>query len=301
LTAYLGELAGLATSVMWSGTSTFFTLAGRRIGSVVLNRVRLVLAVFFLMVTHWLLYGQPIPIGAEGFRWIWLGVSGVIGLVLGDAFLFQAFVLIGPRISMLLMSFAPVIATIVSWVFLDEVLGGLQVLGIGVTVLGITLVVSDRPQVNNTKAENRDYVRGLLFGLCGAAGQALGLVTSKLGLAGEFSALSGNVIRMLAAVITMWVLTIVIGQAGTTIRRFIRAGGARYYVLGGAILGPFLGVWLSLIAVQYTEVGVASTLMSLAPIFLLPVGRVLFHEQIGWKAIGGTVVALMGVAILFLV
>jgi drug/metabolite transporter (DMT)-like permease len=301
LTAYLGELAGLATSVMWSGTSTFFTLAGRRIGSVVLNRVRLVLAVFFLMVTHWLLYGQPIPIGAEGFRWIWLGVSGVIGLVLGDAFLFQAFVLIGPRISMLLMSFAPVIATIVSWVFLDEVLGGLQVLGIGVTVLGITLVVSDRPQVNNTKAENRDYVRGLLFGFGGAAGQALGLVTSKLGLAGEFSALSGNVIRMLAAVITMWVLTIVIGQAGTTIRRFIRAGGARYYVLGGAILGPFLGVWLSLIAVQYTEVGVASTLMSLAPIFLLPVGRVLFHEQIGWKAIGGTVVALMGVAILFLV
>jgi drug/metabolite transporter (DMT)-like permease len=301
LTRYLGELAGLATSVMWSGTSTFFTLAGRKIGSVVLNRIRLVLAVMFLMVTHWILYGQPIPIGADGFRWIWLSVSGVIGLVLGDAFLFQAFVLIGPRLSMLLMSLAPVIATVVSRIFLDEVLGGLQISGIGVTVLGVALVVSDRPRVNNTEAENRDYVRGLLFGFGGATGQALGLVTSKLGLAGGFSALSGNVIRMLAAVMTMWFLTLIIGQAGTTLRRFLEAGKARYYVLGGAILGPFLGVWLSLIAVQYTEVGVASTLMSLAPIFLLPVGRILFHEQIGWKAIGGTVIALMGVAILFLV
>jgi drug/metabolite transporter (DMT)-like permease len=301
LAAYLGELAGLATSIMWSGTSTFFTLAGRKIGSVVLNRIRLFFAFMFLMVTHWILYGQPVPIGADGFRWVWLSVSGVIGLVLGDAFLFQAFVLIGPRLSMLLMSLAPVIATVVSWVFLDEVLGGLQISGIGVTVLGIVLVVSDRPRVNNTKAENRDYLRGLLFGFGGAAGQALGLVTSKLGLVGEFSALSGNVIRMLAAVTTMWFLTLIIGQAGTTVRRFLEAGSARYYVLGGAIFGPFLGVWLSLIAVQHTEVGVASTLMSLAPIFLLPVGRFLFHEQIGWKAIGGTVVALTGVAILFLV
>jgi drug/metabolite transporter (DMT)-like permease len=301
MTLYIGELAGLATSIMWTGTSTFFTLAGRKIGSVVLNRIRLILAAIFLMLTHWILFGNPVPFYASSTNLIWLSLSGVIGLVLGDAFLFQAFVLIGPRLSMLLMSLAPVIATITSWFFLDEKLGLLPIVGIMVTVMGIAAVVSDRPERNHTIEENRDYGRGLLFGLGGAAGQALGLVTSKLGLVNNFPALSGNVIRMLAAVIVMWVLTIVLGQVRTTIYSFIHAGKARLQVLGGAIFGPFLGVWLSLIAVQNTEVGIASTLMSLPPIFLLPVGRILFKEQIGWRSLVGTIIALMGVAILFLV
>jgi drug/metabolite transporter (DMT)-like permease len=288
MTLYIGELAGLATSVMWTGTSTFFTLAGRKIGSVVLNRIRLVLAAIFLLLTHWILFGIPVPLYASSTNVVWLSLSGVIGLVLGDAFLFQAFVLIGPRLSMLLMSLAPVIAT-------------MPILGIMVTMMGLAAVVSDRPEVNHTVEENRDYVRGLLFGLGGATGQALGLVTSKLGVGNNFPALSGNVIRMLAAVIVMWVLTIVAGQARSTINTFIQAGKARFHVLGGAIFGPFLGVWLSLIAVQHTEVGVASTLMSLPPIFLLPVGRILFKEQIGWRALAGTIIALLGVAILFLV
>jgi drug/metabolite transporter (DMT)-like permease len=289
MTLYIGELAGLATSVMWTGTSTFFTLAGRKIGSVVLNRIRLVLAAIFLLLTHWILFGIPVPLYASSTNLVWLSLSGVIGLVLGDAFLLQAFVLIGPRLSMLLMSLAP------------EKLGTLPILGIMVTMMGLAAVVSDRPEVNHTVEENRDYARGLLFGLGGATGQALGLVTSKLGLGNNFPALSGNVIRMLAAVIVMWVLTIVAGQARSTINTFIQAGKARFHVLGGAIFGPFLGVWLSLIAVQHTEVGVASTLMSLPPIFLLPVGRILFKEQIGWRALAGTIIALLGVAILFLV
>jgi len=301
LAAYIGELAGLATSILWSGTSTFFTLAGRKIGSLVLNRIRLVMAAIFLVITHWILYGEPLPLGAAGERVIWLSISGVIGLVLGDAFLFQAFVLIGPRLSMLLMSLAPVLATITSWLWLNEVLGWMQVLGIAVTTLGIGFVVVDRPQANHSVEEKRDYVRGVLFGFGGAAGQALGLVTSKLGLGGDFPALSGNVIRMLAAVIVMWILTLLAGQGKLTLQRFFQAGTARYYVLGGAIVGPFLGVWLSLISVQNAEVGVASTLMSLTPIFLLPVGRILFKEQIGWKAVAGTLVALLGVALLFIV
>jgi drug/metabolite transporter (DMT)-like permease len=301
MTLYIGELAGLATSIMWTGTSTFFTLAGRKIGSVVLNRIRLVLAAVFLMLTHWILFGTPVPFYASSTNFVWLSLSGVIGLVLGDAFLFQAFVLIGPRLSMLLMSLAPVIATVTSWFFLDEKLGLLPILGILVTVMGIATVVSDRPIGNHSVEENRDYVKGLLFGLGGATGQALGLVTSKLGLVDNFPALSGNVIRMLSAVIVMWVLTLVVGQARSTIGTFIHAGVSKLQVLGGAIFGPFLGVWLSLIAVQYTEVGIASTLMSLPPIFLLPVGRILFKEQIGWKALAGTIIALLGVAILFLV
>jgi drug/metabolite transporter (DMT)-like permease len=175
------------------------------------------------------------------------------------------------------------------------------VLGILVTVFGIALVVSDRQEASNSEMENRHYVQGVLFGLGGATGQALGLVTSKLGLVGDFPALSGNVIRMLSATLVMWVITLLIGKAGSTLQRFFSAGRAQFYVVGGAVVGPFIGVWLSLIAVQYTAVGIASTLMSLAPIFLLPIGRFVFNERVGWKAIGGTMIALIGVAILFLV
>ncbi len=301
MAAYIGELAGLATSLMWTGTSTFFTLAGRKIGSVVLNRIRLLLAAIFLMITHWILYGHPFPIAAETTNLFWLSISGVIGLVLGDAFLFQAFVLIGPRLSMLLMSLAPVIATITSWYFLSEVLGPLAIMGILTTVIGIAMVVADRTPGGHTPDEDRDYVKGLLFGLGGAIGQALGLVTSKLGLGDGFPALSGNVIRMLAAVIVMWFFTAAVGKARSTLQIFFKGGVARKYVLAGAIVGPFLGVWLSLVAVQNTEVGIASTLMSLPPIFLLPVSRFVFNERIGVRAILGTVVALVGVSILFLI
>jgi drug/metabolite transporter (DMT)-like permease len=64
-------------------------------------------------------------------------------------------------------------------------------------------------------------------------------------------------------------------------------------------VGPFLGVWLSLIAIQRTEVGVASTLMGLSPIFLLPIGYLVFSERFGWRAVSGTMIAMVGVWLLF--
>ena len=140
----LGELAALGTSLCFSFTSTFFTLAGRQVGSVVVNRIRLLLAVGFLMLVHWVLLGQPLPLGVEPERWFWLGLSGIIGLVLGDAFLFQAFVMIGPQPSMLMMSLAPVISAFAAWVFLGETLNGRQLLAVALTVAGVVWVILER-------------------------------------------------------------------------------------------------------------------------------------------------------------
>ena len=142
--AYFGYFAGLGTSLAWSFSSTLFTLGGRQLGSVIVNRARLVLALIFVVIMHWILLGQPIPVGAEPFRWGWLGLSGLIGYVFGDGFLFQAFVMIGPRLSMLLMALAPVISTILAWVLLGERLSAVELLAIGLTVGGVMLVVADR-------------------------------------------------------------------------------------------------------------------------------------------------------------
>ncbi|MEA1976925.1 MAG: DMT family transporter [Chloroflexota bacterium] len=297
----LGGLAALGTSFLWAAGSTFFTFASRELGSVTVNRVRLLLATIFLGITHLAINGALLPANVKPETWFWFVLSGVIGLVLGDAFLFQAFVWIGPRLSMLLMSLAPVITMIFSWIFLAERLTLLQVLGIGVTVLGVSAVILDRGKPNQTDGQNRNYLKGLLFGLGGAVGQALGLIASKVGLNAGVSPLSGNLIRIFSAAVIMWFVALAMNQAKVTMDNVWHSGRARSFLFMGTLAGPFLGVWLSLVAIQHTPVAVATTLMSLAPIILLPVGKIVFKERIGWRAIVGTVVAVSGVAMLFLV
>ena len=300
MTAYIGEIAAILTSLCFSFTSTFFTLAGRKVGSVVVNRTRLLVAVLLLGVTHWILQGSPIPLEAGGQRWFWLGLSGVIGLVLGDAALFQAFVMIGPRLSMLVMSLVPVISTLLAWIFLRETLSPLQILGILLTLGGISWVILERNGAARHTPLGRAYFIGLLFALGGATGQALGLITAKFGLYGDFSPISANMIRMLAAAFTLWAFTLLRRQARPTFASLKGHPLARRNIFLGSFFGPFLGVSFSLLAIQQAPVGVASTLMALPPVFLLPISYYVFDERFGWQAVAGTLIAVTGVAILFL-
>jgi len=298
LEAYLGELAALATSLSFSFGSTVFTAAGRRIGSLVVNRIRLVVAVIFLSITHLVALGTLIPLDATPERWLWFGLSGAIGLVLGDIFLFQSFVLVGPRIAMLMMSLAPIFAALQAWIFLGETLSGGQIFGILLTLAGIGWVLME----GSGKNENaRDYGRGILLGLGAAIGQATGLVLAKKGFGGDFSPISANLMRMLTATILLWIITFFQGQIKSTIQTLKENPTGFFLATTGAFFGPFLGVTLSLFAIQRVEVGVASTLTSLPPVFLLPISYFVFKERFGWGAILGTLLAMAGVAMLFLV
>lgn len=301
---YIGHFAALATSFVWSFTSVLFTLSGRKVGSKIVNRMRLLFAAFFVVLMHWLVQGRPFPLGAEPYRWGWLALSGLIGYVLGDGFLFRALILIGPQLSMLLMALAPVYATIMGWVLFDETLTPIQLTGILVAVGGVALVVTRRSSEDQPGTDDPhktgSYGLGILFGLLAGLGQAAGLVASRLGLAGDFPALSGNVIRVLAAAAAVWLGALVGGQVKqeiTTIKEQPKAVGE---IAGGAFLGPFVGVWLSLIAIQRAPLGIASTLMSFPPIFLIPISYILFKERIGLRAIIGTLAAVGGTALLFL-
>jgi len=295
---YLGELAAIITSVTFALNSTLFTVAGRLVGSTVVNRVRLIAACLFLTLAHWIFMGSLWPVGAEWDRWFWLGLSGIVGLVLGDAFLFQAFIWVGPRLSMLMMSLAPIIAAAIAWIFLGEKLSWWQISGILITLIGIGWVVLEK---NKNQPPNKEsYLKGILFGLGGAAGQGLGVVLAKLGLSGNFSPISANFIRMFIAMIVLWAVTLVQKEFKSTINKAISNPKALLGILGGAFTGPFIGVSLSMLALQHTSIGVASTLMALPPIFLLPVERFYFKEKMGWGTVVGTFLALVGVGVLFL-
>lgn len=300
---FLGELASLGTSLMFSIGPTFFTLGGRLVGSAVVNRVRLLAALAMLALAHLLIYGSLLPLDAATSAWFWFGLSGVIGLTLGDAALFQAFVQIGPRLTMLVFSLSPVLTAVMGYLWLGERLGSLQLVGMGITLAGVAWVVSERDPAAplRSAAENRNFLLGLFFAFLGALGQAGGLVTAKFGLVDDFPVLSGQIIRMGVASLALWAWTLAARQASATWLRLREQPLALRYILGGAFFGPVLGIFFSLVGIQNTQVGVASTLQALPPVFLIPIGYYFMNERVSPRAIFGTLVALAGVAMLFLV
>ena len=295
----MGELAGLLTSFFWALSSVFFTKGGRQIGSVNVNRIRLVFAVILIMLAHLVTQGSLLPLNASPERWLWLGLSGFAGLVVGDSFLFQAYVLVGNRLGTLMSALSPVIGVLLAWIFLGERLALAQIGGVALSIAGVALVVLTSRTLNGVPHDRRRFVLGLLCGLGGAVGQAAGLALAKKGLAGGFPPVSGVAIRILVSMVVIWLVALVLGQVRSTLMA-ARNPQALLTVGAGAVVGPFIGVWLSMVAVQLTYVGIASTLTSLAPIFVLPISKFVFKESVERWAVLGTVVAVAGVAIIFL-
>ncbi len=295
---FIGEIAGLATSFFFALTSLIFAASGRMVGSQVTNRIRLILALLYLIILNLILFREPLPFSAEPSRWIWLGLSGVIGLSLGDAFYFQSLVSVGPRLGSLLLSLAPIFGSIIAWVFFGEILTALQITGIALALAGIGWVVVSHREPPDTPHGHTQ--RGVFFGVLAGLGQAIGLVLSKQGMFGEFSPFQANAIRMLAATVFIWIWAAIQGEAGVTFKSMREKPQALRLIALGALVGPLLGVSSSLFAVQHTEVGVASTLMALPPVIVLPISYFFYKEKFGWQAVAGTVLAIAGVAVLFL-
>jgi drug/metabolite transporter (DMT)-like permease len=249
-----------------------------------------------LVLLHLAIYGSPFPFHAGGGRLGWLALSGLIGFALGDAVLFEAFLLIGPRLAMLIMTLSPIFSAVLAWLFLHQTMGWGKIGAMVVTLLGIAWVVGG----DEENGAHPHLWRGVLLGIGGAMGQSVGLVFSKFGLAGDFPPISANLIRVTAGVIA---LLIYFGATGLLRGSLgaLRDGRATAFIGLGAVTGPVLGVVLSLIAIAKAPMGVAATLMSLSPVLLLPVAHFVFKEKVGGHAILGTLLALAGAAALFFV
>lgn len=294
----LGEIAALITAACWSFGSILFTIGSTRLGSVVVNRIRLVFAFFLLTSMNFILTGQPIPLSASAESWFWLGLSGIVGFTLGDAMLFQAFVILGTRITMLVMSLVPVIGAFLAWILLGERLSPMEMAAIAIVVGGISSVIILK-HTENQQTDKRHLLFGILLAFGGALGQAGGLILSRKGMDSDISALSANVIRVGVAMITIWLSTLFMGKVKYTIGQLSDKKGTLATFIA-SVMGPFLGVWMSLVAIKYAKIGVASAIMALPPILILPLVYFAFKEKVSPGAIIGTVVAVGGTILLFI-
>jgi drug/metabolite transporter (DMT)-like permease len=308
---HLGEFAALLVSVFWTITALSFARASRIIGSLQVNWLRLVFAFVFLAILLFFKTGSFFPVANSTTSWLWLSLSGLIGFVIGDFCLFLSYEYVSARISMLVMALAPPIAAVTGYFILGESFTGMNLVGMLITLLGIAIVVLDKPveEENEVIIPKKGFktaysVTGLLLAFGGAAGQGVGLVLSKLGMqstAGmpQYDAFASTQIRIITGIIGFTMIIVLSGHLGN-LHKAIKNRPAMGLVTLGSIFGPFLGVSLSLLAVQYTSTGIASTIMAIVPVLIIAPSVYLFKETVTKREILGAVLAVCGVALFFI-
>jgi len=296
---HVGQLAALGAASCWAVSPLAFEAAGRRMGALTLNMVRLLLAALFLAVATGIATGRPLPLGAPADAWLWLSLSGLVGFVFGDVCLFRSILLIGPRLAMLLLSLAPPFAALLAWIVLGETLSLRDLCGMTLVVAGIAWAVLERRQPAEEGAPPvHPTATGVLLGVGGAFGQAGGLILSKRGM-GALDAIAATEMRVLAAVAGYALLFFAL-RWWPRLRRALADRTAIGYAAIGAFFGPVLGVTLSLVAIRNTSSGVAASLMATTPILIIPAVVLVRRERVGLGGVAGAAVAVAGVVLLFL-
>jgi drug/metabolite transporter (DMT)-like permease len=297
INSHLGEFAALLTAFFWTVTSLSFESASHKIGSVAVNIIRLIIGFAFLSVFNLIRRGLILPSDASFDNWIWLSLSGFVGFVFGDLFLFKSYTIIGSRFSMLIMTLVPPITAFFSFIILNERLTLFNYIGMTLTFTGIAMAIFSR----NGKGERLSLKlapKGILYAFGGAVGQALGLVLSKFGMH-DYDPFASTQIRIIAGITGYTILVTILMRWRIVFSATLNREGMLLTSLG-AFFGPFLGVSFSLIAVKYTEAGIASTIMALVPVFIILPAVFLFKQKVTLTELFGAIVSVGGVALFFL-
>ena len=310
--SYLGEIISLGVAASWTVAALASEVGSRRLGVFVMNvwRMGCTLLLSALLMASTL--GAPWPVYADAGAWAWLLASGVVGYFFGDWCLFNCYLTIGSRIGQLFMALAPMFTALAAWLMIGQTLTWSALLAMVVTLTGIAISVLGRADGGHRLAL-RLPLRGVLFGLGAAVGQGVGLVLSKVGLdrytagvpaealpsVASVLPFGANMIRCVAGFVCFSAWLVLRGEAGR-LRRSLGERRGLVAMMAAVLSGPFLGVGFSLMAVQYTAAGIASTLMALTPILILLPSRWLFGQPVTLRALVGAVISVLGVSLFFL-
>ena len=306
----LGEIISLVVAVSWTATALFAEIATKRVGQLTMNVARMIASLILLGATLWIFTGSPLPLYADQTTWMWLSLSGFVGYVLGDYCLFNSYIVIGSRFGQLFMTLASPFAALAAWILLGETLSWTALLGMFVCMSGIGMSVLSRG--DEKRVHFKLPLRGILLGIGAGAGQGVGLVLSKVGMA-HYSELVPATDQVATTLIpfastmmraVMGLIAFTLAMAYTRqfhkLPQIVHDRKAFLAGMGAVILGPFIGVSLSLMAVQMAPAGVAQTLMSLSPIFILLPSKMLYKTSITTLEVIGAIIAVAGASLLFL-
>ena len=295
MTNFGGELAALGAAFLWALSAVIYTQLGQKIPPLALNLSKGVIAIAFIATTL-ILQGNSLPTGMNPLSLGFLLLSGVLGIGLGDTFYFEALNHLGARRTLLLEALAPPLAALMALIFLQEALSTGAWLGIFLTVLGVSWVISER--VPGMPSRTINPVRGVSFALFSALGQAGGAVLSRAALAQTaINPLWSTLLRLVggALILVLWMIKQPQTQDGLNALQSKRLLGIITIV---AFFSTYLGIWLQQIALKYTATGIAQSLLATSPLFVLPIA-IGMGEGVSFRAFLGVLVALGGIGLLF--
>ncbi len=306
--AYLGELISIGVAFSWTATALLSEFGSKRLGNLTLNVLRMALALLFSMAMFWVVTGVPLPSGGTMEAYGWLLLSGLVGYVIGDFCLFQCYIIIGSRYGQLFMTLAPLAAALMAWMTLGQEMTMMSIVAMVVTLFGIGISVLGRGERH--KVALKLPLNGVLFAIGAALCQGIGLVLSKIGMDHyETSTVantpswmipfSANFFRCIAGIVG-FTLLLYFREGFSPLRDALHDRKGLSVATATTIFGPFVGVAFSLMALQYTAAGIASTLMAMTPIIILLPSYWLFHTKITWRAVLGAVISVIGVSLFFL-
>ena len=304
-----GIIFGLLTTLTWSLGIFPFTQAARRLGVNPLNHFRLVLALVFITVIS-------IVINRSGFialfrhdhlqAWIWLGLSGIVGLTIGDYFAFKMYSILGARLGSVLSTFAPAATLFSGWLLINEQISLIGIVGIIITIIGVNFIsLGKRERLKIPLTDKSHITKGIIAGVLSALCQGAGLVMAKKGMILEghlgivLQPFHATFIRLSIATASLFIFTVLSRNLNAVIFPILinKEGGIKY-AIAGTIFGPTLGVSLSLYTITLIEPSVAQTIFSLVPVMALFIARILTKEKITTQSLAGVAVATVGVFIL---
>lgn len=300
---HLGELAAFGTAICWTASAIFFERSAKRVGALSVNFYKVAGAFVLLALTGLVTRGMPLPLDAPAKAWIYLPISGLVGFVVADFFLFNSYVLIGSRRATLFQPLSPVFSAILGYLVLGERMRPASLLGMGLVIVGIFLALSSRRKddaaANGCARPSAAVAKGLLFALGSAFFNSVGLVFSKLGL-GSYDAVSGTEIRVMTAILGFGLQALLSRERRDVFVKAPRDPVAVRNTSIGTVFGPFLGVLFSLIALQHSSAGATSTLTSLTPVLIIVPAVFVMKQKVRAGEVVGAVVAVGGAALFFL-
>ncbi|MGD0381896.1 MAG: DMT family transporter [Thermoguttaceae bacterium] len=293
----LGELAAIGTAFLWTLSALAWTSAGKDMGALAMSFIRLIITCVYLSI-YGIFHGSALPLNADGETWLLLAVSGLFGFFISDVCLFKAFLLIGPRLSLLIQSLSPPLSAIIAWIFLGDKLLLKDWIGMAITLSGVIWVILERPETPEEHRRRRHIARGVFLAVVAAVSGAIGLVFSKKGI-GNYDAAAATYIRIIGALAGYAVLLTLVWR-WPMVFKAVRLRRAMGILMFGSFVGPFLGVILCMVSLRYCHTGVVSTIINTMPVLILPFIIVLYHEKVSLRAAGGAVLSVLGVAMLVL-